>query len=400
MNDTLANRLIALALAGLLAPAALAAEIETDGGISISDRDQGYSFDLGGRVMWDFAAFDNDPNGGQNVSGTEFRRIRLTAKGSALGWGYVIQPDFAGDALTMKDVYISRKLGTVGTLKMGQFKQPFGLEELTSSKYITVQERSIASELAASHQMGVGLFGSRNNISWGASAYSLDSNDGDVNNGTGVGARLSFAPLAEADRVVHLGLALARESYGKSADAGDNDRYRVRYRVAGHLSDASRPTLIDLNHGQRSEVTKLGVEAAAVFGPFSVQGEYVNVDAEDDTERGEVGSYYLQLSAFVTGESRRYKAGSGTFGKIRPGRDSGAFELVLRRDYGTGEQGPIGGALGRDTELEIWTAGVNWYANANMRVMLDYWTAEVTDRLTQTRVDAPSAITGRVQLHF
>ena len=350
--------------------------------------------------MWDFAVFDNDDNGGQNVSGSEFRRIRLTAKGSAFGWNYVIQPDFAGDGVTMKDVYIGKGLGRIGKLKLGQFKVPFGLEELTSSKYITIQERSAAAGIASSHQMGVGLFGHGNGLSWGAAAYNLDSNDDDVNNGTGLGGRLTFAPVDTDTVTVHLGAALAQESVGKSADDGDNSRFRVRYRAAGHLSDESRPTLIDLNNGRRSDVGKVGIELAGVFGPVSLQSEYAVADAEDGVDEGETSAYYLQLSGFLTGERRPYKAKAGTFDKVKPKNPGGAWELALRFDHAEGEYGPIGGVLDSDTELDIVTVGVNWYANANVRVMLNYWTAEITDQLSNTTTDEPKAITGRVQIHF
>lgn len=387
----------AAAIAASLAAGTAVAEpaVRTEGGIEI--KDGAYKFEFEGRAMWDFAIFDNDV--AQNVSGSEFRRIRMTAKGEAFGWGYVIQPDFADDAVTMKDVYIWRKLG-FGRIQLGQFKQPFSLEELTSSKWITVMERSTVAELAASRQMGIGLFGSAGAMTWAASAYNLDTNDGDTSEGIGAGARLTFAPVAETGRVVHLGLAAAQESYGVSTAGGDNERYRVRYRPVGHLSDASRLTLVDLNNGERTSVTKLGLEGAAVFGPLSIQAEYARAAAEDDSEEGEVSAYYLQLAWTLTGEPRSYKADKGVFDKIKPSRDGGAWELVLRFDHADGNENPIGGAATRDVELDIVTAGINWYPNRNVKLMLDYWTAKSDDVLNGATLDEPAAITGRVQFHF
>ena len=93
-----------LAAAGLAAPAQAETSVSTDGGIKI--KGDKASFELDGRVQWDFALFDNDDRAtaGQNVSGSEFRRIRLAAKGKAYGWEYKIQPDFADDGITMKAV--------------------------------------------------------------------------------------------------------------------------------------------------------------------------------------------------------------------------------------------------------------------------------------------------------
>lgn len=373
-------------------------EVITVGGLTVKGASKELSFSIGGRVQWDFAAFDNDT--ADNVSGSEFRRIRIALKGSAYGWGYKIQPDFADDAVTMKDVYITRKLGAPGTLYLGQFKQPFGMDELTSSNEITIQERASATSIAASHQMGVGLFGNQGMFSWGVSAYNLDDNDGDTTNGTGFGGRLTAAPINSRDNTLHFGLAVAQESYGNSSN-GDNERFRLRTRPAGHLSDASRTALIDINNGQRTDVTKLGVEAAGVMGPFSLQAEYATAEADDASEEGTVNSYYLAGSFVITGERRSYKDKNGVFGGVKPNGPNGAWELVARMDFAEGDQNPLGGATSADVEVDSLTLGVTWYANPNTRVMLSYWDAEITGQQNGTVVDdRPSAITGRVQFNF
>ena len=166
------------------------------------------------------------------------------------------------------------------------------------------------------------------------------------------------------------------------------------------MADASRPTLLDINNGQRTDVTKLGFEAAGVMGPFSLQGELALVDAEDDTEEGELTSYYLQASWVLTGERRGYKSKDGTFDKIKPRGANGAWELAVRMDVAEGQENPLGGALTRDTEFEALTLGVNWYVNPNTRITFNYIDAEITDQLTRSVIDQPSALTGRVQFAF
>ena len=75
------------------------------------------------------------------------RRIRLFISGTVYkNVGFKIQVDFAGgpdSAPDPKDVWFSlKKIFLNGTVKMGHFKEMFGLEELTSSKYISFIERS------------------------------------------------------------------------------------------------------------------------------------------------------------------------------------------------------------------------------------------------------------------
>jgi len=65
------------------------------------------------------------------------------------------QYDWA-DSPVVKDLYLELKqLPIVGNLRMGHFKKPFGLEELTSSKYDTFIEQASTSVFVPSRNAGV-----------------------------------------------------------------------------------------------------------------------------------------------------------------------------------------------------------------------------------------------------
>ncbi len=392
----------AMLLAGMGTAAADIAE--SKGGITVRTEDGRFESSVEGRIMLDFAAFDNSDiaGAGENVGGTEFRRVRFGVAGTLFGWEYKLEPDFADDGVSFKDLYIATKVGP-GKLYLGQFKQFFSIEELTSSRYITFQERSFLTQsLSTSHQVGIGFQGNADALTYGVSVYNIDTNDAESNESIGFGGRLTFAPINEDGRTLHLGAAAARESVGVSntPDTDDNERVRSRVRVAGHMSDASRPTLIDLNNGERVETIKYGLEAAAVFGPFSLQAEYGMGDFEDNTEEAELSSYNVFASYFLTGESRPYDAKKGRFGQIKPKSKSGALEIAIRFDSATGEENPLNAGLSRDIEATALTFGVNWYPNPNVRFMLNYIDAEIENNLASMKTDDPSAITGRVQIHF
>ena len=74
------------------------------------------------------------------------------------------------------------------------------------------------------------------------------------------------------------------------------------------------------------------------------------------------------LSYFLTGESRGYKGGVGKFDKVKPNGPRGAWELVAK--YEDGEIDPDNQAS--ESEYEILTLGVNWYATNNVKFMLNY----------------------------
>ncbi len=125
-----------------------------EGGLEISSYDGQFSFELGGRIMADAAWYNQD-----QVSlgdGTELRRARIEAQGVMFGdWGYELGVEFA-DGAEIKDAYVEYLGWPEKRLKAGQFKEPFSLEELTSSKYITFMERALPNAMAPGRYIGLG----------------------------------------------------------------------------------------------------------------------------------------------------------------------------------------------------------------------------------------------------
>ena len=79
--------------------------------------------------------------------------------------------------------------------------------------------------------------------------------------------------------------------------------------------------------------SSLGVEAAGIYGPVSIQGEYKMSQIFTDEMTFNISAYYAFVSFFITGEHRTYK--EGKFSKVVPRRSierggPGAFELAVR----------------------------------------------------------------------
>ena len=361
-----------------------ASKASTKGGIKVKSADGDYAFQFGGRVMLDAGYSNEDVN--DLESGTEFRRLRMFAKGKLhKDWGYKIQIDYSDNAVSIKDGYI--KYIPWG-LTIGNFKQPIGLEELTSSKYTTFMERSLPAVFATSRRIGVGLKRGGKNWSLAGSVYggkAADAEDGQE--GYGFGARASFAPIAEKTRVVHFGAAIARE---EPLDDGDDIRFRQRpefHAAANRLVDTGNITNVD-------NIQRYGLEAAAVAGPFSIQGEYLKTKVSRDNGMTDVdfdGSY-VYASYFLTGESRPYKASKGTFGRVKPKAKSGAWEVAARYSTLDLDDGSVNGG-----EEDNWTLGVNWYVNPHVRFMANYIDVDV-DRNGVN--DNPNIFAVRTQIDF
>jgi phosphate-selective porin OprO/OprP len=336
-------------------------------GLKIESQDGNFKFQVGGRVMVDAAHYNKDKT--KLGSGAEIRRARLFASGTVYkDWFYKTQVDFAGDATALKDVYLGYQGFKPVKVTFGNHKEPFSLEELTSSRYITFMERGLPNAFSPGRDVGLSV--STHGESWGASAgYFFDGVKNDTspyNQGWGTTGRLHMAPWKNDTGVVHLGVAA---SY-RGADG--NNEVRFRERPESHVTSTrlvDTGTLDDFDNQ-----TLLGAEAAAVFGPFSMQGEYIqtSVDHDGPVSDPDFNGWYVYASYFLTGESRPYKASSGTFGRVVPdsivGKGGhGAWELAAR--YSTIDLDDSGIDGGKEENI---TLGVNWYATPNIRFMANY----------------------------
>lgn len=370
-------------------------------GIRMDTRDGAFKLKIGGRLQNDWAVFQEDSgierSIGQLGNGTEFRRARLYVAGTLYDrMKFKAQYDFAGGTAKLKDAYVElTELPGIGHLRVGHFKEPYGLEELTSSKYLTFLERSIAN-FAPSRNTGIMLFDHalEKRLTWAvggfygtddfASSDTTEGNDKQFN----VTARLTALPWYrdQGAKLVHLGLSYSHEFR-------TNDTLRFRKRPEAHLA-AFR--LVDTGKLLVDGADLVTPEFALVLGPFSVQAEYTRafLDAVGMSDPDFEG-YYMQASYFLTGEHRRYDPAHGAFSRVSPSTDfdleggPGAWELAVRYSHLDLDDASVSG--GRLADVAV---GVNWHLNPNVRLMLDY----VHSRLAST--GDVNLAEGRFQVDF
>jgi phosphate-selective porin OprO/OprP len=333
--------------------------------------------EVGGRFMLDMAWMSGDDaieeEFGPFEDAIEYRRARLYAKGTFFGKvEFKVQYDFAGGDADWKDVYLKIK-HLPFNLTVGHFKEPFGLEELTSSKYITFIEQSLISDtFAPSRKLGfmfdINLADKLIWLGLGIFREPTDSYGNALNvealyNFTG---RFAITPLYDkkTGNTVHLGVAYT----SRNLDGGEL-RYRARPEV--HVT-AHRFVDTGKMYAETSNI--FGIEAAAVFGPFSIQGEFMSASI-DATMVGDpvFSGFYIQASYWLTGEHRNYKASSKVFDRVKPKNSLGqkdgigAFELALRYSMLDLNDADITGS-----ELNNFTVGLNWHLNPYTRIMANY----------------------------
>ncbi len=354
-------------------------------GLRLDSNDGSVKLKIGGRIQHDFAFFAEDSDVERNIGsdfedGTEFRRSRIYFSGSFDNDTFFkAQYDFAGGDADFKDVYLGFKnVAYVGNVKAGQFKEPFSLEENTSSNYITFMERSLVNTFAPRRNTGVMAYNTMmdKRMTWAAGVFRQTDSFGDGMGGRdyNVTARMTWLPIYENDgeQLLHLGVGYTHQNY-------EENSFRIRARPESHMS----PRIVDTGVFPAEYGDIFGTEAAYVDGPFSLQGEYVHAFYNSKSRFFGDPDFWaasLQASYFLTGEHRPYKKSSGTFDRVRPlenySKDGGkgAWELAARFSYLSLNDHRIHGGRLRDLTL-----GVNWYWNPNLRMMWNYVFADPSD---------------------
>jgi phosphate-selective porin OprO/OprP len=363
-------------------------------GFNLNSKEKKFKLQFGGRIQADGAYIGADqeiddafqaaglPN--ETGWGTEFRRARLFFNGTVYeDLFFRLQYDFASNApAKVNDAYIRvQNIPYIGSAWIGHYKEPWGLEELTSSKYLTFMERSPAHDaFTPSRNMGIEFFNNAFNqrLYWGIGGFQ-ESDDFGISfndySDWNLTTRVAGRPwLQGKDKFLHLAL-----SYSHQFRNEDETTRRYRARPSAHLSPNF---LVDTGDIAVDDVDLFTPEIALVYGPFSFQGEYYwnqvrSTTASDPAYTG----WYAHVSYFVTkGDHRHYKGWA--FARVSPKRNFsikgggiGAVELALRYSYLNLNHEALQGGIEND-----WSFGVNWYLTPNTRFQFNYVRANVEDR--------------------
>jgi phosphate-selective porin OprO/OprP len=291
-------------------------------------------------------------------------------------------------------------------------KEPFSLEMQTSIVNRTFLDLALpTSALARGRNIGIRFdttaFDER--MTWAVGAFLNTSASGSLEEqkyqlknpeGYDLSGRVTYLPRYEDNGrdLMHLGLSY---THGFRDEDDNDEKVQFRTRPETRLTDAR---LVDTGKFSNGGFDIINPEFGVVRGPLSFQGEYFHAftESKQEDDPGFWG-YYLFVSYFLTGESRRYDPSKALFSELPLDRGFdffkggwGAWELGLRQSYVDLNGGEIRGGK----ELNF-TLGLNWYLRRNMRMMFNYVWARVKDRESPEVDDAKANIFQlRFQLYF
>ena len=347
------------------------------GGIKIKSGEQ--KFAIGGRLMLDYDSMDSGhQTENKSFSDMEWRRTRINIKGSVnKHWSYKATYDFNSekDTANLDEGYVKYDTKKGFTITAGKTKADMMLEQRTSSKWISTVERGLLNAMneKVNYLVGkpgdgagvkLGFYAKESRISGVISVFDAYKNDSDDDNDMILHstARLNYSPKMGKNEYAHFGV-----SYGMADYKGETSKAELQLGI--HQGD--KTLLADAAAG---DITNLGIEAAYVNGPFSVQAEYFDneTELEDGTKGFEWDGYYSQLSYILTGETRGYKWKGAKFDKIKPKGKNGAIELVLRYEDISIDDADEGTVAANEVDIDRTVLGVNWHVTNTVKFMANY----------------------------
>ncbi|MGH6996842.1 MAG: OprO/OprP family phosphate-selective porin, partial [Phenylobacterium sp.] len=343
-----------------------------------------YDQDAAGPLATDFRrgsfgdASEND-HARDLTDGANFRRARIGIEGKAFGaFDYNFLYDFGGSG-TEEAGKISAAWVQYGfpvanlKLRVGAFSPPSGLEEAVSTNGSLFVERASPSETvraiaAGDGRTAVALLASGDNWTGTAAITGNLIGTSTFDEQTAFVGRLTYVPFRRDDALIHVGVntsivfnpaASGPDVTGAPATTSIRLRDRPEIRVDG-------TRLIDTGNIDADGLTAIGAEFGAQWKSLYVQTEYfdIDVDRKGPLSDPDFSGWYAQAGWTITGEPRRYTA--GTFDAPRPAKPFdlkkgawGAWELGLRYskldlNYLAGAPGtaPVASAI-RGGEQEI-----------------------------------------------
>ncbi len=316
------------------------------------------------------------------------RRIRPIFEGTLdKNFDFYLMMDFGEGKAVLQDAYVDLHYWPQARLRIGRFKEPFGIERLQSGANLLFVERALPNNLVPNRDLGVQLHGELakglvtyavgvfNGVADGASA---DNDNGDEKDFTGRLFLLPFKNTA-AGALQGLGVGVAGSSgtqRGSTASLGlSSYKTPAQQTYFSYRSDGTAAGTTIAN-GKRERISPQGYYYSGALGLF---GEYVI--SNQQVARGASSAKLINetweaaASYVLTGQKVSYRGVTLPKPFEPKAGNWGAVELAARYSkLNVDEEAfPIFADPTRSAQTAAaWAVGINWYLNKNAKFTVDY----------------------------
>ncbi len=359
-----------------------------NGKLIFQTEDESFQWWFDSRLQIDGAMYFENKN--QMSNGTVFRRLTFAMKAVLWkDWQAEFDVDFGEDVsvdpqTSLRDMWVQYTFPDLKlSLRAGNFKDPFGMENLNSSRLLTFLERTaITNALRIGRRIGVSA---RYWNDYGQVTAAVMGHEGGTRKDKGQDdegwastLRISVAPINNHGENLHVGLAGSYKIPDVVSDLPKNT-IEISARTETYVFDPKflhSNNIDDVNYYNR-----YGAELMYVNGPFYFQSEFMGalIKRWDINKKYSLLNRnpnihlkggYVMATYMLTGETRYYYVDEGEVGPIESPKNSwGAVELAARysvTDLNDPKAGIIGG---QSNQLML---GVNYYPNTNIKLQFNY----------------------------
>jgi len=194
-------------------------------GLKFKSKDGNFEGTIGGRVIWHARLYSN-MNERQKIDTFDFRQVKLYMQGKLWkDWTFKVEAATTGSSFSLDDGYVGWEHFYFAKAQVGQFKAPMSLEELTSTRFIDLPERSLLNRLVPAREVGIQAHGDIIQKMLGYALFLTNGNGRngpDENSDKDIIARAWFRPFAtmESDWIKNLHVAVSASGGRRDLAAG------------------------------------------------------------------------------------------------------------------------------------------------------------------------------------
>ncbi|MDY0081768.1 MAG: porin [Ignavibacteriaceae bacterium] len=350
-----------------------------NGKLLFKSDDGNFSWWFDARVQFDGAMYFENKNALSN--GVHFRRVTFAMKTQLwknwqaevdLGFGEKVDTK---SQVKLRDAWVKYTFPTFNlSLQAGNFKEPFGMERLNSSRLLPFLERTaITDVIALGRRAGISARYWTDYAQLTAAIMGHETgtriDKGQRDETFSANIRASLAPINNFGENLHFGLAYSYKIPDVVSDMKANT-IEMNSRVE---SEVFNPKF--LHTGDITNVNyydRYGFEFLFIRGPFLLQSEFMGTSIYrwygNPTVNLKGG--YVTACWVITGENRYYYVDEGEVGPIEAPKNSfGAFELAARYSVTNLNDHDAGVKGGQANQLML---GLNYYPNNNIKIQFNY----------------------------
>jgi phosphate-selective porin OprO/OprP len=375
-----------LLLWGLLTTAVL-----TCASVNASQSKAANLFSMSGYLMLDYdqygAFYNKDSNASQ--SHVELRRSKLSiaVKPNKKIKG-VVQVKYSreyqqGEKLEFGNVYLNYGLTKMMSIRVGRFKEPFNLEQLTSSKNLAIIERSLMTDaFSLGSNVGLMLYKNKKAYTWALGVFEQEAQGNGESDPAlrSMTARMTYL-LPNARNIWHFGGTFTHQ---------DLDGDIVKFNERGEVNSAQK--VIRSARFNANDLTLLQVEGAFSAGGLRLQTHAAITQVEQiDGRLWQYSGFDIQASYLLSGEHYAYK--KGRFKGVKSHHSNGSWELVSRYSHLDLQDNDFG------SKASISLLGVNYYYGNNIKIMANVLLPNIEGNVVNTD-QSGNAVSIRAQYTF